>query len=937
MIKDKGENMKRILSWIMAFATAALAASTLAASFTPGNLIIYRKGDGTTLTNTGNIVFLDEYTTNNPATLVQSVMMPTNYFGANSPLLEGGTDFGDGLLTRSADGRFIALGGLGALLGQATNFSIGSAGSTEIPRVVAVVDGSGRVDSTTTQTNSLVDSEVIRGVTTSDGTNIWFAGGNGGIRYTPRGGHDATQLNSVLTNIRQVNIFSNQLYFSDSSGGSFRVGTVGSGLPTTAGQTLANLPGYDSSLGSPWQFVLFKLTGGSDPFDTLWVADAAGQGAIYKWSLVSGNWVSNGFITAAGAVGLTGQLRVDGSGVTNVDLFITGGGTTFSGGNDVTAWHDSTGYNADPGPGDTGSFILTSASAGKSFRGIAFAPVGTEPFPNGPGVLSVGPVLGFFSSGLTGCSDPSTLTYSLANLGSVSGGGSIGWTASVDSNWVSLSQSSGTLPNGGSTTVIASLNANVSALLTGTNTALITFTNTSSPPNDQGSTTRAVRETLTSVNLLPASAFASSGSPGGPFSSTNKVYTLTNGATAFNYTVNMSPAVTWLTLSSTNGSVGSCAGVNITASLNANANALDIGNFSTILVFSNKDSNTLIDTRNVTLVIGSVYYFDDFSTYSQNQDLNGQKGWIQVGSNSGNPLQVTNGAVVFPAGLTGGSPAAYQSVVKDFPLITNPVTYVGMVMTVDTAVTNSAAGLNQTFGGPSFIAALYTGHVIANDGSTVNTFSNYRLTARSPDYGTQGTFGGGSNFFLGVRSNGQAGAPWTYGSTAFPTGQILRVIQKSDVNSSNAVVYVNPTSTNEGANAIYVTGLVTGSGYTADPGVGAWGMSQFGTVTGTGPIPSDGARFFKVAAATNFADVFNFITNPFIITSITRSGNNIVLNWNGALGSNIVQVSTSPNNFAGTYIDLATTNCPHFGPASYTDVGGATNNPNRYYRIKGGL
>src|SRR4051812_36707728 len=76
------------------------------AAFTPGDLVIYRVGTGTgSLVNTGNAVFLDEYTT--AGALVQSVAMPTTASGSNKPLIASGTATSEGLLTRSTDGRYL--------------------------------------------------------------------------------------------------------------------------------------------------------------------------------------------------------------------------------------------------------------------------------------------------------------------------------------------------------------------------------------------------------------------------------------------------------------------------------------------------------------------------------------------------------------------------------------------------------------------------------------------------------------------------------------------------------------------------------------------------------------------------------------------------------------------------------------------------------------
>src|SRR5207253_1593739 len=106
--EDRVKTMKKIIIVLTALVALTLGSVTRAA-FTPGNLIIYRLGGNSTgatagiLTNAGTVVWLDEYTT--AGGHVQSIMMPTNYFGANSPLIGAGTTFGSGLIGRSQDGR----------------------------------------------------------------------------------------------------------------------------------------------------------------------------------------------------------------------------------------------------------------------------------------------------------------------------------------------------------------------------------------------------------------------------------------------------------------------------------------------------------------------------------------------------------------------------------------------------------------------------------------------------------------------------------------------------------------------------------------------------------------------------------------------------------------------------------------------------------------
>src|ERR1700747_2997217 len=119
--------MKRIFCLVAVL--GALALGTNAVALTAGNIVVVRVGDvSQALTNTGNTVFLDEYTTNaiwaaaggfTPPTLASpSIQMPTNWVGRNGPLVLDGSSLGDGGLSRSTDGRFLLLTGYGPTIGQ---------------------------------------------------------------------------------------------------------------------------------------------------------------------------------------------------------------------------------------------------------------------------------------------------------------------------------------------------------------------------------------------------------------------------------------------------------------------------------------------------------------------------------------------------------------------------------------------------------------------------------------------------------------------------------------------------------------------------------------------------------------------------------------------------------------------------------------------------
>jgi len=364
--------MKRIRVAVVGVALVAIGLSGQAAPFTAGNLVIYRVGDGVaSLVNKGNPVFLDEYATN--GTLVQSIMLPTNAVGASYPLIASGTATSEGLVTRSADGRYLVFMGYGTTMGGS---SLSGTTSINVPRVVGRADVNGNLDTTTALTN-FASANNPRSAASDNGTNLWVAGAGsvasapGGVGYTVLGSQSSTAVStSSVNNVIQLGIFGGQLYVSSQKATQFRLGTVGTGLPTSA-TTIVSLPGCPTNTGSPDAFVLVNLGGGAGP-DTLYVADDT-PGGIYKYSLVGGNWTSNGVITASAVCGLTASLEAVG-GTTNVHLFGTTGTNSVSGGY-LYAFSDTTGYNGNLGAASAA--VIATNALKMAFRGIAWAPVET--------------------------------------------------------------------------------------------------------------------------------------------------------------------------------------------------------------------------------------------------------------------------------------------------------------------------------------------------------------------------------------------------------------------------------------------------------------------------------------------------------------------------------------------------------------------------------
>ena len=334
------------------------------AAFTAGNVVIYRAGDGVAaLSSASAAVFLDEYT---PAgVLVQSIALPTAAADTNKACTAAGSSTSEGLMTLSADGKYL----IGTCYNAApATLAIAGTTSAATNRVVFRVDGNGVVDTTT----SLSDFETggnPRGAASVDGSAFWITGSvtgtTGGVHYAAWGATTSTSI-TAGTNLRAAEIYAGQLYVSASSG-TPRIATVGTGLPTTGAQTITNLPGDPTTEASPYEFVLLDLSGDVAGVDTMYVADdTSATGGIIKYSLVAGSWVKNGTIGPGSDSyrGLTASVSAG-----TVTLFAAGGGKLVT----VT---DTAGYNV--APSTTTTTALAVAGTNTAFRGLAFVPTVTS-------------------------------------------------------------------------------------------------------------------------------------------------------------------------------------------------------------------------------------------------------------------------------------------------------------------------------------------------------------------------------------------------------------------------------------------------------------------------------------------------------------------------------------------------------------------------------
>ena len=349
---------------IATLSLGAIAASN-AAPITPGNLVLTRVGDGAAaLTSAATAVFLDEYTT--AGVLVQSIAVPTSVSGANFALTVAGTSTSEGGITISPNGQFVTFAGYNAAAGTAGITATTSAANV---RVVGILDlASGSINSSTALTGAFSAGNPRSAVT--DGTNVWAVGSNSGVQYTTVGSVAVpTQIAAAPTNLRRIEIFNGQLYVSSGSGTFVNVSAVGTGTPTTTGQTVTTLSGFPTAVGpSPYDFYF------SDA-NTVYVADdrATALGGLQKWTMSAGSWSLAYTINPAAATGLRGLTGVVSGGVTTV--YATGTNNT------LVSLTDT---------GATSAFsVIATAATNTAFRGIEFAPFAAVPEPGSLALLGL--------------------------------------------------------------------------------------------------------------------------------------------------------------------------------------------------------------------------------------------------------------------------------------------------------------------------------------------------------------------------------------------------------------------------------------------------------------------------------------------------------------------------------------------------------------------
>jgi hypothetical protein len=449
----------------IAIAVALMSAPAFASTiFTAGNLVVSVEGNGVYGATSGPYtdnqaapltLFQYSLTGTASATYVNSLVLPQTNSGSNFAVSSEYGSSSEGTLQLSGNGQYLTIAGYGVNAAafnanpgsyspDSANTALGQSGSltgqayTAVPRVVALIDANGVVNSSTALYN-VFDANNPRSAYTQNGTTIYVSGqgssgdNTGGVFVTTLGSNSATSItgndggSGSSQDTREVQIYNGTLYVSsDSKSGSTNRDYIGTlGTPGTAPLTLANdsdgpteLTGFGNNGGTGKLTISSTNGNGIDSVgeivnlspenyffanaSTLYVADSGspkntsggspqGDGGLQKWVNSepdgSGTWtleytISAGLGLVANAAtnsdteGTTGLYGLTGEVIGNeVELFAT---NYTIGDLDPTYLYGITDtLSATTSAGE--SFTeLAEAPVDSNFKGVSFAPATSE-------------------------------------------------------------------------------------------------------------------------------------------------------------------------------------------------------------------------------------------------------------------------------------------------------------------------------------------------------------------------------------------------------------------------------------------------------------------------------------------------------------------------------------------------------------------------------
>ncbi len=449
---------------IAAAAVLMLAAPSVFADsfFVPGNLVVSVEGNGVVGATSGPYgdnqaaplsLFQYKLSGTSAASYVNSLVLPQSNSGSNYAVSSEYGSSSEGSLQLSGNGKYLTIMGYGVNAAtfnanpgkyspSSGNAALAQSGSvqgqsyTAVPRVVALIDSNGSVNSSTAL-YGVFSGNNPRSAYTPDGKNIYVSGqgskgdNTSGVFVAQVGSNTATSVtgndagSGTSQDTRFVTGYNGQLYVSsDSKSGATNrsyIGTLGNGMPTgqaNNGNGPAQLAGFGNSGGTGKVTITAATTNGINApgqqinlspeafffanATTMYVADSGsskqtsassslGDGGLQKWSLVNGAWQLD-YTVAAGldlvsnkaSAGTTGLLSLTGQtvmvdGVEQEQIFAI---NYTVGDLDPTYLFGLTDILGATTLQSGEAFVkLATAPVDSNFKGVSFAPTSDVPEP----------------------------------------------------------------------------------------------------------------------------------------------------------------------------------------------------------------------------------------------------------------------------------------------------------------------------------------------------------------------------------------------------------------------------------------------------------------------------------------------------------------------------------------------------------------------------
>ncbi len=387
----------RSSSAALALGLGALAAGRLpAATFTPGNLVVYTiaRSSGA-LNGTATPVLVQEFSPNTttPLAPVQSIAVVST--GTNA-LTASGSAASDGQLLLSSDGTFVTFAGYNAASG------VTGVVNNTTARLFAMAALDGTVSYSAPFPIALGVN--VRGAAAASLASGFYVYSGDGYGYAPTLAAPLYCVTGQLS-VRGATIFGGRIYGSTGASSTSAdlyyngVSALDGILPTEPAY-YRPLPGFTSTTNDSPNGLRFLSLGRSGRPDTLWLALGKIGGGVQRYNFDGTSWTLAYTLNPATAVGFYGlTVRVDPQDPTRVRLYATTQpDTTNNGANQLVTFTDSATAGNTTGPGPVTLTVLATAGGSQMFRGVDFAPMPAPPpgtfqlttfAPNAQGALFV--------------------------------------------------------------------------------------------------------------------------------------------------------------------------------------------------------------------------------------------------------------------------------------------------------------------------------------------------------------------------------------------------------------------------------------------------------------------------------------------------------------------------------------------------------------------